>query len=108
MKQNNALDFDDLLLLTTELLSREEIREKWQKRFHYILIDEYQDTNHAQYLMAKYIAGKRENICAVGDADQSIYSWRGADLRNILDFQKDYPRAKMIKLEQVEAAVDGE
>ena len=100
MKQNNALDFDDLLLLTTELLSREEIREKWQKRFHYILIDEYQDTNHAQYLMAKYIAGKRENICAVGDADQSIYSWRGADLRNILDFQKDYPRAKMIKLEQ--------
>lgn len=80
MKQNNALDFDDLLLLTTRLLERQDIREKWQKHFHYILIDEYQDTNHAQYLMAKYIAGSRENICAVGDADQSIYSWRGADL----------------------------
>lgn len=100
MKQNNALDFDDLLLLTTKLLEREDIREKWQRHFHYILIDEYQDTNHAQYLMAKYIAGARENICAVGDADQSIYSWRGADLRNILDFQKDYPKAKIIKLEQ--------
>lgn len=100
MKQNNALDFDDLLLLTTRLLERQDIREKWQKHFHYILIDEYQDTNHAQYLMAKYIAGSRENICAVGDADQSIYSWRGADLRNILDFQKDYPKAKVIKLEQ--------
>lgn len=100
MKANNALDFDDLLLLTTKLLGQEEIREKWQRRFHYILIDEYQDTNHAQYLMAKYIAGSRKNICAVGDADQSIYSWRGADLRNILDFQKDYPEAKIIKLEQ--------
>lgn len=100
LKKNNALDFDDLLLLTTKLLEKPEIRRKWQDRFHYILIDEYQDTNHAQYLMAKYIAGDRQNICAVGDADQSIYSWRGADLRNILDFQKDYPKAKMIKLEQ--------
>ena len=100
MKRNNALDFDDLLLVTTELLKKKEIREKWQNRFHYILIDEYQDTNHAQYLMARYIAGNRQNICAVGDADQSIYSWRGADLRNILDFQKDYPDAKIIKLEQ--------
>ena len=100
MKQNNALDFDDLLFVTTKLLSQEEIRSRWQNRFGYILIDEYQDTNHAQYLMAKYIAGKRQNICAVGDADQSIYSWRGADLRNIMDFQKDYPKAKIIKLEQ--------
>lgn len=100
MKQNNALDFDDLLFVTTKLLSQEEIRNRWQKRFGYILIDEYQDTNHAQYLMAKYIAGKRQNICAVGDADQSIYSWRGADLGNIMDFQKDYPNAKIIKLEQ--------
>ena len=100
MKQNNALDFDDLLFVTTKLLSQEEIRNRWQNRFGYILIDEYQDTNHAQYLMAKYIAGKRQNICAVGDADQSIYSWRGADLRNIMDFQKDYPNAKIIKLEQ--------
>lgn len=100
LKRNNALDFDDLLLVTTRLLEQKEIREKWQNRFHYILIDEYQDTNHAQYLMAKYIAGDRQNICVVGDADQSIYSWRGADLRNILDFQKDYPAARLIKLEQ--------
>ena len=100
MKQNNALDFDDLLFITTKLLSVESIRKRWQDRFHYILIDEYQDTNHAQYLMARYIAGSLQNICAVGDADQSIYSWRGADLRNIMDFQKDYPHAKVIKLEQ--------
>lgn len=86
--------------MTTKLLSIESIRRRWQDRFHYILIDEYQDTNHAQYLMAKLIAGKNQNICAVGDADQSIYSWRGADLRNIIDFQQDYPSAKVIKLEQ--------
>lgn len=100
MKKNNALDFDDLLFVTARLLSREEIRRRWQDRFHYILIDEYQDTNHAQYLMAKYIAGASQNICAVGDADQSIYSWRGADIRNIMEFRQDYPQAKMIKLEQ--------
>lgn len=100
MKQNNALDFDDLLFVTTTLLANETIRKRWQDRFHYILIDEYQDTNHAQYLMAKYITGNLQNICAVGDADQSIYSWRGADLRNIMDFKSDYPRAKIIKLEQ--------
>lgn len=100
MKSNNALDFDDLLFITTALLALPSIRKRWQDRFHYILIDEYQDTNHAQYLMAKYIAGSRQNICAVGDADQSIYSWRGADLRNILEFQQDYPKAKVIKMEQ--------
>lgn len=100
MKANNALDFDDLLLIPTKLLSVEVIRKRWQDRYHYIMIDEYQDTNHAQYLMARYIAGKTQNICAVGDADQSIYSWRGADLRNIMDFRKDYPAAKIIKLEQ--------
>lgn len=100
LKKNNALDFDDLLLLTVKLLGMQEIREKWQKRFHYILIDEYQDTNHAQYLMAKYLAGARQNLCVVGDVDQSIYSWRGADVQNILDFQKDYPKTKTIKLEQ--------
>ena len=100
MKRNNALDFDDLLFITTKLLEEEEVRKHWQNRFHYILIDEYQDTNHAQYLMSKYIAGNNQNICAVGDADQSIYSWRGADLRNILDFQKDYHKAAIIKLEQ--------
>ena len=100
MKKNNALDFDDLLVLTTELLQKKEIREKWQNRFHYILIDEYQDTNHAQYLMARYIAGQQKNICAVGDVDQSIYSWRGADVSNIMEFKKDYPEAVIIKLEQ--------
>ncbi len=100
LKKNNAVDFDDLLLLTTKLLEKKEIRERWQRRFRYIEIDEYQDTNHAQYLMAKYIAGESQNICAVGDGDQSIYSWRGADMRNILDFKKDYPQAKIIKLEQ--------
>ena len=100
MKKNNAVDFDDLLLLTTKLLQDKDIREKWQRRFRYIEIDEYQDTNHAQYLMAKYIAGPTQNICAVGDGDQSIYSWRGADMQNILNFRKDYPRAKIIKLEQ--------
>lgn len=100
MKQNNALDFDDLLKVTTELLYEKEIRNRWQNKFHYILIDEYQDTNHAQYLMAKYIAGESCNICAVGDVDQSIYSWRGADVKNIIDFKKDYPQAKIIKLEQ--------
>lgn len=83
-----------------KLLADETIRRRWQDHFHYILIDEYQDTNHAQYLMAKYIAGKSQNICAVGDADQSIYSWRGADLRNIMDFREDYPSAQIIKLEQ--------
>ena len=100
MKKNNAVDFDDLLLLTTRILQDPAIREKWQRRFRYIEIDEYQDTNHAQYLMAKYIAGPSQNICAVGDGDQSIYSWRGADMQNILNFRKDYPRAKIIKLEQ--------
>lgn len=100
MKQNNALDFDDLLKITTEMLYEKEIRTKWQNKFHYILIDEYQDTNYAQYLMAKYIAGDSCNICAVGDVDQSIYSWRGADIRNIIDFKNDYPQAKIIKLEQ--------
>ena len=100
LKKNNAVDFDDLLLLTTKLLEKQDIRERWQRRFRYIEIDEYQDTNHAQYLMAKYIAGPSQNICAVGDGDQSIYSWRGADMRNILDFKKDYPQAKIIKLEQ--------
>lgn len=100
MKKNNALDFDDLLVLTTELLQKKETREKWQNRFHYILIDEYQDTNHAQYLMARYIAGQQKNICAVGDVDQSIYSWRGADVSNIMEFKKDYPEAVIIKLEQ--------
>lgn len=97
----NALDFDDLLMLAVRLLqTNADIREKYQTKFKYILIDEYQDTNQAQYLLARILAEKYRNLCVVGDADQSIYAWRGADIRNILDFEKDYPEAKVIKLEQ--------
>ncbi|WP_196606955.1 DNA helicase PcrA [Pectinatus frisingensis] len=98
---NNALDFDDLLMISVELLSQSKsVREKYQDRFHYILVDEYQDTNGAQYQLTKLLAAKHHNICVVGDADQSIYGWRGADIRNIMDFEKDYPEASVIKLEQ--------
>jgi len=101
LQQNNALDFDDLLLVTLKLLQEnEEVRTKYQDKFDYILVDEYQDTNHAQYLLTKLLAAKHKNICVVGDADQSIYGWRGADITNILDFEKDYPEAKLVKLEQ--------
>ena len=98
---NNSLDFDDLLMVTVELLQKNpEILSKYQNRFKYILIDEYQDTNRVQYLLANLLAQKHKNICVVGDADQSIYGWRGADIKNIMDFEKDYPNAKVIKLEQ--------
>lgn len=101
LRSNNALDFDDLLGLTVSLLQQnEEVRTKYQDKFQYILIDEYQDTNRAQYLLARLLADKHRNICVVGDADQSIYGWRGADIRNILDFEEDYPDAKVVKLEQ--------
>ena len=101
LQLNNALDFDDLLMLSIKLLQEnKEVREKYQDRFDYLLVDEYQDTNHAQYLLTKCLAAKHRNICVVGDADQSIYGWRGADIQNILDFEKDYPDAKVIKLEQ--------
>ena len=101
LQLNNALDFDDLLMLSIKLLlENKEVREKYQDRFDYLLVDEYQDTNHAQYLLTKFLAAKHRNICVVGDADQSIYGWRGADIQNILDFEKDYPDAKVIKLEQ--------
>lgn len=101
LHSNNALDFDDLLMLTVTLLEEhEDILVRYQARFKYILIDEYQDTNQAQYLLAKLLAAKYRNLCVVGDADQSIYGWRGADIRNIMDFEKDYPEAKVIKLEQ--------
>ena len=99
--ENNALDFDDLLLVTVKLLTKHaEIREKYQERFKYILVDEYQDTNGAQYQITKLLAAKYKNLCVVGDADQSIYGWRGADMRNILDFNQDYPEAKVVKLEE--------
>lgn len=101
LRENNAVDFDDLLFLAVRLLQEnEEVREKYQSRFQYILIDEYQDTNHAQYALTKILAARWRNICVVGDADQSIYAWRGADIRNIIDFTRDYPDAASIKLEQ--------
>ena len=101
LRKANALDFDDLLLETVRLLkSSAEVREKYQRRFEYLLIDEYQDTNRPQYELIKLLAGERHNLCVVGDEDQSIYSWRGADIRNILEFEKDFPEAKIIRLEQ--------
>ncbi len=97
----NALDFDDLLLEAARLLkSAATVREYYNRRFQYILVDEYQDTNRPQYELMRLLAGDRHNICAVGDEDQSIYSWRGADIRNILEFEKDFPEAKIIRLEQ--------
>lgn len=101
LRKNNAVDFDDLLVLTATLFSRRpDILERYQDRFLYIHIDEYQDTNRAQYVIARFLADKHRNICVVGDDDQSIYGWRGADIRNILEFEKDYPDAKVVKLEQ--------
>lgn len=99
--RNGAMDFDDLLLRTNELLTRyPEVLAKYQDRFRYILVDEYQDTNHSQYLIVKALASKFENICVVGDDAQSIYSFRGANIYNILNFKKDYPDAKTVSLEQ--------
>jgi DNA helicase-2/ATP-dependent DNA helicase PcrA len=101
LKRNNALDFDDLLMQTVVLFQKfPEVLAKYQDRWEYIHIDEYQDTNHAQYLFAKLLAAKSRNLCVVGDDWQSIYSWRGANFRNILDFERDYPDTKVIKLEQ--------
>lgn len=101
LRKNNALDFDDLLLVAVKLLqSNVAVLDKYSHRFRYVMIDEYQDTNHAQYLLAKLLASHWKNIAVVGDADQSIYAWRGADIQNILDFEKDYPNCTSIKLEQ--------
>jgi DNA helicase-2/ATP-dependent DNA helicase PcrA len=101
LKANNALDFDDLLLRTTDVYrAHPEILAELQERFKYIMIDEYQDTNHAQYVLAHALAMKYRNMCVVGDPDQSIYAWRGADIKNILDFEQDYPDAKIVRLEQ--------
>ena len=101
LRKANALDFDDLLLESVRLLkSAPQVREYYNKRFQYLLIDEYQDTNRPQYELMRMLAGDRHNVCAVGDEDQSIYSWRGADIRNILEFEQDFPEAKIIRLEQ--------
>ncbi|HMA58669.1 MAG TPA: UvrD-helicase domain-containing protein, partial [Halanaerobiales bacterium] len=101
LKNNNALDFDDLIMKTVELfLDYPEVLNRYQERYRYILIDEYQDVNFAQYKFAQLLASKYRNIFVVGDPDQSIYAFRGADIRNILNFEEDYPDAKVIKLEQ--------
>ncbi len=101
MKKANSLDFDDLLLKTYEIFRMyPDILEAYQDKFRYIMVDEYQDTNHIQYLLVQLLAKKHRNLCVVGDEDQSIYSWRGADISNILDFEKDFPEAKVVKLEE--------
>ena len=101
LKKNNALDFDDLLMKTVELFhSHDEILASYQNRFRYIMVDEYQDTNNAQFELVRLLAGKHRNLCVVGDDDQSIYAFRGANIRNILDFEKVYPDAFVVKLEQ--------
>ncbi|HVT87307.1 MAG TPA: UvrD-helicase domain-containing protein [Tepidisphaeraceae bacterium] len=101
LNQNNALDFDDLLLrVTLSFREHPDVLKELQDRFAYLMIDEYQDTNHVQYILAHALAMKHRNICVVGDPDQSIYKWRGADIKNILEFEKDYPDAKIVRLEQ--------
>ncbi len=97
---SNALDFGDLLLRTTELFNRfPEVLAHYQRRWQYVLVDEYQDTNHVQYEFVQQVSGQHRNLCVVGDPDQSIYAWRGADIRNIMEFERDYPDAKTVKLE---------
>jgi DNA helicase-2/ATP-dependent DNA helicase PcrA len=101
LRKANALDFDDLLLETVRLLkSSAEVRDRYQRRYRYLLIDEYQDTNRPQYELIKLLAGSEHNVCVVGDEDQSIYSWRGADIRNILEFERDFPAARVVRLEE--------
>lgn len=101
LRKNNALDFDDLMMVTIQLFNRvPDVLQYYQRKFQYIHVDEYQDTNKAQYVLVKLLASRFQNLCVVGDSDQSIYRWRGADISNILSFEKDYPSAKVILLEQ--------
>ncbi|MDQ0223152.1 DNA helicase PcrA [Streptococcus moroccensis] len=101
LRQSEAVDFDDLIMLTLRLFDQNpDVLTYYQQRYQYIHVDEYQDTNHAQYQLVKLLASRFKNICVVGDADQSIYGWRGADMQNILDFEKDYPEAKVVLLEE--------
>jgi DNA helicase-2/ATP-dependent DNA helicase PcrA len=101
LRENNGVDFDDLLMLTVRLFQEQSgVLSYYQQKFRYIMVDEYQDTNHAQYLLVNLLAEQHQNICVVGDDDQSIYKFRGADIRNMVDFERDYPAAKVIKLEQ--------
>jgi DNA helicase-2/ATP-dependent DNA helicase PcrA len=101
LRQANALDFDDLLLETVRLLYHDQTtRDAWNRRINYLMIDEYQDTNRVQYELMRLLSRSHDNVCVVGDEDQSIYSWRGADIKNILDFEKDYPHARVVRLEQ--------
>src|SRR5215475_774382 len=101
LRKSNALDFDDLLIRTVELFDKfPQAAEKYSTRFQYVMVDEYQDTNRQQYQLVRHLTRVHDNVCVVGDEDQSIYSWRGADIQNILSFEKDYPRVKIIKLEQ--------
>src|SRR5687767_3476815 len=101
LKDANALDFDDLLLKTVELFEKSEhVRDRYSEKFRFVMVDEYQDTNRPQYLLVQRLAGKHRNLCVVGDPDQSIYKWRGADLKNILDFEHDFPEVRTVKLER--------
>src|SRR5205814_6613910 len=97
----NAVDFDDLLVLPVRMLEQHSDRlDRLRNQFQYVLVDEYQDTNRAQYALIRLIGGEHGNVCVVGDDDQSIYGWRGADIRNILDFTKDFPNAAVVRLEE--------
>ena len=101
LRANGAMDFDDLLMVTAQLMENDPaVRARWQSRFEYVMVDEYQDTNHAQYRLVRALAEPQRNVMAVGDDDQGIYSWRGADVGNILDFERDYPNAHVVALEQ--------
>src|SRR6185295_2388983 len=101
LKESSALDFDDLLLKTVELFEQSEsVRSKYARQFRFVMVDEYQDTNRPQYLLIRRLAEKHRNLAIVGDPDQSIYKWRGADLRNLLDFEQDFPEVTTVKLER--------